>query len=52
MLWYPTEKDEYGQTRQSTPTKQTIEMVCKVYSQNNIADPRYIDVDVIGLTDN
>lgn len=27
-------------------------MVCKIYSQVNVADPRYIDIDVIGLTRN
>ena len=27
-------------------------MVCKVYSQSNVTDPRYLDVDVIGLTEN
>ena len=25
-------------------------MVCKIYSQVNVTDPRYIDIDVIGLT--
>lgn len=51
MLWYPTGTDAYGQTRQGTPTKQTIEMVCKIYSQNTITDPRYVDIDVVGLTE-
>ena len=27
-------------------------MVCKIYSQVNVTDPRYIDIDVIGLTNN
>ena len=25
-------------------------MVCKIYSQTNVTDPRYVDVDLIGLT--
>lgn len=25
-------------------------MVCKIYSQQNVTDPRYVDIDVIGLT--
>ena len=51
VLWYPNESDEYGQKRQNIPTRQTVEMVCKVYSQTNVTDPRYIDIDLVGLTE-
>lgn len=51
VLWYSSDLDEYGQKRQSEPTVQTVEMVCKIYSQTNVTDPRYIDIDVIGLVD-
>lgn len=27
-------------------------MVCKIYSQVNVTDPRYVDIDVIGLINN
>lgn len=52
VLWYSNEVDEYGQKRQGEPTIENVEMVCKVYSQANVTDPRYIDIDVLGLTDN
>lgn len=51
VLWFSKVKDAYGQYRQDEPTVQKVEMVCKIYSQNNVADPRYIDIDVIGLTE-
>ena len=50
VLTYSDELDEYGQKRQGTPTVRIVEMVCKIYSQSNVDDPRYVDVDVIGLT--
>jgi len=50
VLTYSDDLDEYGQKRQGTPTVRIVEMVCKIYSQSNVDDPRYVDVDVIGLT--
>lgn len=50
VLSYQNTVDEYGQKRQGTPTGRLVEMVCKIYSQTNVTDPRYVDVDVIGLT--
>lgn len=51
VLWFSKTKDSYGQYRQDAPTVQNIEMVCKIYSQSNVEDPRYVDIDVIGLTE-
>lgn len=42
--------DSVGQRRQGKPTTKTVEMFYKTYSQSNVADPRYIDCDLIGLT--
>ena len=50
VLTYSDDLDEYGQKRQGEPTVRVVEMVCKIYSQTNVEDPRYVDVDVIGLT--
>ncbi len=50
VLTYSDEVDDYGQKRQGEFTSRDVEMVCKIYSQTNVTDPRYIDVDVIGLT--
>ncbi len=43
-------KDEVGQKRMGEPTTRTVEMFFKTYSQTNVADPRYVDIDLIGLT--
>lgn len=41
--------DEYGQFMYSVPTR-TADIAFKLYSQMNTQDPRYIDVEAIGLT--
>lgn len=40
--------DQYGQLEAGIP--RTIHLAVKVYSQQNVADPRYVDVELIGLT--
>ena len=50
ILTYPTGDDSYGQARRGTPTERVVDMVVKIYSQNNTTDVRYVDIDVIGLT--
>lgn len=42
--------DAYGQLQRGTPTERTIEVAVKIYSQQNVQDPRYIDVEMVGLT--
>lgn len=42
--------DEVGQKRMGEPTTKTVDMFFKTYSQTNVADPRYVDIDLIGLT--
>lgn len=42
--------DAYGQKRQSGSAERDSEMVLKIYSQNNTADPRYVEVTNIGIT--
>ena len=42
--------DDYGQLEQGTPVTRTVDMALKVFSQVNVQDPRYVDVDMIGLT--
>lgn len=42
--------DSVGQKRMGEPTTREVEMFLKVYTQSNVADPRYIDCDLIGLT--
>ena len=41
--------DEYGQPMYSVPTR-TADIAYKVYSQQNVPDPRYVDVEAVGLT--
>lgn len=50
VLSYATTKDEYGQTRQGTASTRPVEMAVWIYTQKNVADPRYVEVDKIGLT--
>jgi len=50
VLTYTNTKDAYGQKRQDTPSTRNVDMVVKLYSQNNVQDPRYVDVDKIGIT--
>lgn len=39
-----------GQKRMGEPTTKTVDMFIKIYSQSNVADPRYLDVDLIALS--
>ena len=41
--------DSYGQITYEQ-TARTIQMATWVYSQQNVQDPRYIDVEMVGLT--
>lgn len=40
--------DAYGQLEAGLP--RSIELSVKLYSQQNVDDPRYVDVDLVGLT--
>lgn len=50
VITFSNELDEYGQKRQGSSTSRDIQMVCKIYTQNNVDDPKYVDVDMLGLT--
>lgn len=51
VITYDNSLDEYGQKRQGNHSSRMVEMVCKIYSQNNTADIRYTQVDLVGLTE-
>ena len=42
--------DKYGQKRKNGEKKDLIDMAVKVYSQTNVSDIRYNDIELIGLT--
>ena len=42
--------DAYGQLEQGTPTTRAADIAFKIYSQMNVTDPRYVDVEAVGLT--
>lgn len=44
------EVNSVGQKRMGEPTTKTVDMFIKIYSQSNVADPRYLDVDLIALS--
>ena len=46
---YGTATDAYGQLIQSEATR-TADIAFKIYAQANVPDPRYVDVDAVGLT--
>lgn len=46
---YGTTVDAYGQLVQSEVTR-TADIAFKIYAQQNVQDPRYVDVEAIGLT--
>ena len=47
---YGTTVDAYGQLEQGTPTTRTADIAFKIYGQQNVQDPRYVDVEAVGLT--
>lgn len=51
VLTYTNELDDYGISRTDTPTTRDIEMYVKVYSQTNVENPKYVDIELIGLTE-
>ena len=44
-----TTVDRYGQLVQSDVTR-TADIAFKIYAQQNVQDPRYVDVEAVGLT--
>lgn len=52
-LTYSDEKDEYGQKRipnSESPTSEDISVVWIIYSQKNVTNPNFVDVDIEMLT--
>lgn len=45
---YTMNVDAYGQLEAGLP--RSIELSVKLYSQQNVDDPRYVDVELVGLT--
>ena len=45
---YGTAVDSYGQLALSG--QRTADIAYKVYAQQNVSDPRYVDVEAVGLT--
>lgn len=50
LISFTSGTDKYGQKRNNGNTEEKIEMAVKVYSQTNVSDIRYNDVELIGLT--
>lgn len=50
LLSYASTIDAYGQVRKGTSTSTNIEMMVKTYSQSNVDNPKYVDVELVGLT--
>lgn len=50
LLTYSTTVDEYGQFRTNTPTSKDIEMVVKIFAQTEVDNPKYVNIEKIGIT--
>lgn len=50
LVSFTSGTDKYGQKRNNGETKDVIEMAVKIYSQTNVSDIRYNDIELIGLT--
>lgn len=50
VVSFATGKDAYGIKRKSGDSSRTVQMVVKIYQQQNTSDARYVDVTDIGLT--
>lgn len=46
---YDNTKDAYGQLKQNSVDR-PIEMMIKIRGQVNVTDPRFVDCDAIGIT--
>lgn len=47
---YGPTTDTYGQLEKGTPTTRPVEVMVRIYSQQNVTDPRYVDVELVALT--
>ena len=51
LLSYEDNPDEYGQVKQNTPNKRTIEITKpKLYKHTNVEDIRFNEIEYIALT--
>ncbi len=50
LVSFTSGTDKYGQKRNNGEKKDVIEMAVKIYSQTNVSDIRYNDIELIGLT--
>lgn len=42
--------DDYGQLEQKPPVTRTADIMVKISMQQNVQDPRYLDIEMVGLT--
>lgn len=50
VITYSDEVDKYGQKRQGASSTRTVNMFVKMYSNSIENNPRFNDIDYIGLT--
>lgn len=50
VVSFTTGKDAFGIKRNNGSTSRTVDMVVKIYQQQNTSDARYVNVTDIGLT--
>lgn len=50
VITFTSGTDDYGQTRQTVSSVTYVDMTLKLYSQTNSSDPRFLNVEYVGLT--
>lgn len=51
IIHYTDSIDGYGQTKKTVKEKVASEMVVHIYSQTNVTNPKYVDIDYLGIYD-
>ena len=49
IIRYEDTVDEYGQTKRYIKEEIASEMVVHIYSQTNVTNPKYVDIDYLGI---
>lgn len=49
IIHYTDNIDGYGQTKKNVKEKVASEMVVHIYSQTNVTNPKYVDIDYLGI---
>ena len=52
IVEYKAGRDDYGFTRKEILSERPVQMVVKIYSQVDVNNPKYVDIELVGITKN